>query len=939
MSNINLHFWDWDTPALHKAVAELMHGWSGGELNLSDKVIIVPTAETGKRLREALAVAVAEKEGAVTAPYVWHPENALWWGVEESRKASPLQEKLAWMKVLQGITVTDHTSLFPAISDSEDAAWVRSTAETLCGLKHTLGAGGYDMQTVANILEGEMDHARWSELATLEKTYFFALAHLKKEDAQALKRARAHEPLLPSEVKQVWVMAMVDPPLLLRHWLMRVSIQVPVKVFVHAPENKSATYDAIGAPKVEWWSQQGGEQSLLKNEDITIVQSPQDQAVYAMESLKMMGRQGMTLAVGACDPALNPHLESALSVEDCHAYDPAGRTAATHVFLELIRVWQHVVQSGAWHDLAAFLKLDDVVRIVSSKEVSQSRLLYLLDDLHTRHLPPTLEDAITLAREEEYEPLRVILERMHSLVELWRGGSCREALQALLQWIYGERDFETEHDTDRGYVKLAGVAMQLAEELDATQSALKIQTVAVELLGLLLDELESTRLADIRGEVDFVLHGWLELPWESAAGLVITGFNEEHVPGIVTGDPFLPDKLRQQLGLASQVSRLARDRALLSAMVGQRQQDGAIKIVLGKTNKQGDSLRPSRLLFDCADEMLVARVRHLFPKNDSSVGAAEPPHHMGFLLRPPLQLKALTHISPSAISEYLTCPFRYYLSQVLKMKTVDAHMREATAMDFGNLLHETLHDYAMEPTMQDCVDSRVVLEFLDASIVKKWRARYGDQPLLPVEMQLETARQRLAAAADKLASIRAEGWRTIYAEYKVNEWGINLAGVPFSGKLDRVDQHVSTKALRLWDYKTGRLVKPMDAHLTKVGDKEARPWVVCQNGEGKPLRWSDVQLPLYVWALRQKHPGTEISAAYFLLPATVTDTGEEPWQDLDDDIVVDAVRCGEEAVRHLQSGEFWPPSTGVKYDDYEFLLGDPLLSVDASLLTVGGAHE
>ncbi|MEY4485028.1 MAG: hypothetical protein RL693_2480, partial [Verrucomicrobiota bacterium] len=169
MSPLSLHFWDWNEPVLHKAVAELLRDWSGGELNLSDRILLVPTAETGKRLREALAVAVAEKEGAVTAPYVWHPETALGWGTEESYKATPLQEMLSWMKVLQEIDAPDYATLFPSMDHAVDAAWVRSTAETLCGLKHTLGAGGYDMQTVAKALEGEMDHARWSELAALEK--------------------------------------------------------------------------------------------------------------------------------------------------------------------------------------------------------------------------------------------------------------------------------------------------------------------------------------------------------------------------------------------------------------------------------------------------------------------------------------------------------------------------------------------------------------------------------------------------------------------------------------------------------------------------------------------------------------------------------------------------------------------------------------------------
>ncbi len=109
-----LHFWNWDAPVLPKVVEELTRGWKGGELDLSRTIVLVPTAEVVRRLREALAVAVAGKEGAVVAPFVWHPESALMHEVDHAALLTPLQEQLLWRAVLEKIRRKDYEALFPA---------------------------------------------------------------------------------------------------------------------------------------------------------------------------------------------------------------------------------------------------------------------------------------------------------------------------------------------------------------------------------------------------------------------------------------------------------------------------------------------------------------------------------------------------------------------------------------------------------------------------------------------------------------------------------------------------------------------------------------------------------------------------------------------------------------------------------------------------------
>lgn len=936
-----LHFWDWKRPVLDHAVAELMRGWTGGELNLADRILLVPTAEAGRRLREALAVAAAAREGAVVAPWVWHPEVALSWTEGARGAATPVQEQMSWRAVLGEVTADELPTLFPVMPERPEGAWVSGTAEMLGGLARTLGAGGHTMASVAQSLEGAEDHARWVELATLEQRYLDMLARLEVADAQAIKRTRAGQPRLPAGIREILVLTVPDPPPLLREWITQAATKATVKLFVHAPEQMRQAFDPLGVPDLAAWSEDAGLILPVADEALHILPGPQEQASCAVARLAELAGAGVGVAVGACDPALNAHLAGALLAEEAVAFDPAGRAAGQHALPQVLRAWHRLLQSRMWTDVAALLRMQDVLQAVCPPvQTSEMRILSLVDELHAEHLPPTLESAITLARGETFTPLRATLEHLHGLLEMWTGGSCTAALRALLEWLYGAREFATEHEQDRDYVKLTGEAMALAAALDDTSASLGGKSAAGDLLSLLLTQLDVTRLADIRGEVDFVLHGWLELPWEPAPGLVITGFNEEHVPGIVTGDAFLPDSLKRKLGLACQASRRARDAFLLRTMVEQRREKGALHLVLGRTNDQGDAQRPSRLLFDCADAALVSRVRRLFPKDDEGATEAAPPASIGFRLRPPRQGKALESVSPSALRSYLACPFQYYLTDVLGVSEVDATLREATPMDFGNLIHEALCQYALDPAMQDCVDAPATARWLDDAVVRLWRSHYGPQPLLSLELQLESARQRLVAAAGKLAALRGEGWRTLHAEEKVKNWGLTIGGVPFTGKLDRVDRHATRDALCIWDYKTGaKAAKPHDTHLHKATDEMANDaslaWQCLTDTDGRTRRWVDLQLPLYVWALRQKHPHAEITAGYFVLPATVTDSGPMMWEDLDEETVQAAAACAEKIVGRIQAGEFWPPATDPPPDAWEPLLGDAPLTVDPAALIEG----
>jgi len=930
----NLTFWGWDRPIIPKAVEELTRGWQGGELDLSTTVILVPTSETGRRLREALATHTASQDGAVIAPYVWHPESALGWQVDRSVLATALQERLAWIAVLSAIRMEDFASLFPVVPGMERRLWATGVAETLAGLKRSLGAGGLSFADVSSRLSDGEDAARWEELSVLEERYLKALQAFDVQDTQAVKAVRAQAPLLPPEITRLVVFAFADPPMLLRQWLQNAAVHTSVEIYVHAPASLRDRFDAHGVPLLVDWSQ-GMVRPELEPEQLHLVTQPQDQARTTVELMRRIVRVENAIAVGICDTSLAPHLIGALAGEDVHAYDPAGKQARLHPLLEMLRGWQRLVQSRTWRAFASFVRQDEVLRVVAVKhDFKESSLLSLLDDFMQKRLPSTLDEAAvlstsTMSDKDRQEPLA----KLHSLIadilgriDAWGRQPVTDALRGLLEWIYGARQFATESDTDRDHTHLLGEAMRLAEECRATGESLGDGGAASQLFPLVLGELEKVPLADRRGDVDLVLQGWLELLWEPSPGLVIAGFNDESVPGTVVADPFLPDHMREHLGLSCQASRRARDAYLLAALAAQRQKSKGLHLVVGQVNDAGDVLRPSRLLFSCNDDTLTQRVRQLFPKDIESATVIEPARgELLWKLEPQRVAGKPDKISPSLLGSYLRCPLRCYLERILHMSPVHAAQREMTPQDFGGLVHEVLYAFGKEEALKDVFSEEPIRQFLDQALDRIAFGRWGKRPLLSTAIQIDTARQRLWHLARVQAGLRREGWVTEKVEFDLKDLRLELAGLPFNGRVDRIDRHTDGSIL-VWDYKTrSKSTSPGDSHVasakSELLDDTDHNWKCFTDANGKVRQWTDLQLPLYVWALRREYPNApSIKAGYLHLPTSVTETKADVWQDLDDTLVDLAYECAVAATNRMKAGIFWPPAEGIRGDTFEEMM-------------------
>lgn len=913
-------FWGWEAPVVEKAVAFLTEGWDEkAALDLLDTLILVPNAEAARRLREALA----HRTGAAFIPHVGLPETVLMPPAERVKAATALQTHLAWHRALEQAVLDKLTSLFPKLPPQRGWAWLAETARMLVELQSLLGAGGWTFEAVSQAAPAARDVQRWRELAALERFYLRELQKLGVSDSQQMKRQHAATPILPAGIRRVVVMPSPDLPPLMDRWLE--ACGVPVTVMVHAPQDLTQAFDGFGHPKTSFWGEDTSFVLPLDEQAIHVARDPSVQSMAALDLLREAVPQGRT-ALGVCDAEVASLLNENLSLEGAHAYEPGGVPVHEDGLWHLLSQMQTLLASGSWKAFAALLRISEVRDMLVPRAFA-TKLLAEADAFAAEHLPVTLQHAAEFALEVN-SPLRAAISAARQLVHEMTRQSLSKAARQLILKLYGDRIFHPEAPGHRERTELASEWLRLTEEIERETARFELTPSFEEAFALSLERLSQSRLAEPRGEIDLVLQGWLELLWEPAPHLIVTGMNEEHVPGIFISHPFLPDTLREELSLPCQATRFARDAAILAALTHQRQSNGSLHLLCGQWSESGDALRPSRLLFLCGDKQLPARVTHLFPKEDETGTLTEPARTLAWSLEPRVEVRPLEHISPSRLKAYLACPFRYHLEQNLRMTTVDPTKRELDALDFGNVIHHAFHQLASDAALAACDDAKKIADCLTAAAEARVHELHGKRPAPLVSLQLESVLQRLRQAAVLEAEHRAEGWRIQYSEFDLGkEQPLQLDGVALHGRIDRVERNERSGQLRLIDFKTGDKPRtPFEAHLKKVTGRtritEADEWKCFDAPDGTRQMWLDLQLPLY--ALAMQHRGLRPdSIAYVVLPKSIQDTALIEWPDLTPAILDAALTCATEALRRIRAGQFWPPNENLRHDPFaEMFLGD-----------------
>ena len=894
-----LHFLPWDRPLLPQAVDYLAAGWSGkGPLDLASVLVVVPTRQSGRRLREALAAHAATHNQAVFAPRVLTPEALI--AVDpQAETATRLESLLAWAAVFMDIELREFRALLPVEPPVRNFAWAWRLAQEFARLQGTLAEAGLRLADVPLQAGEDFPEAeRWRQIALLEHQHAGLLAARGRRDAQAVKLARARSPVLPPGISRIVLLATPDPSPLALHALVIQARAVPVEVVVFAPETEAAAFDNWGRPRTEAWAGRKLELPAFESH-VHLCADPGAQADLVVALAGGYGSTEGMLGVGVADAEVMALLENRLRHAGLAGFNPEGRARQGDHLAQLLGALAALLREDSFEAVSALARCPDFLaylRGVVGEGFSAARFLRELDELHTRHLPPDLGEA------RRHWPDSAELAVMGTLRAELIAGKFPGNAAAVLRELFGERRLELAIPAE---ARLAAAIEAWTEVMRDTQAVAPVfpGLAAADWWEVALRIYGESKVTDDRPAGAVELLGWLELLWEDAPHLMVTGLNDGGVPEAVVGDPFLPESLRARLHLKTNAGRLARDAYLLQALASCRAAGGRLDLVLGKTSTAGDPLRPSRLLLHCADADLPRRVRFLF----QAVAAARPsfPWHRAWRLQPGWT-PAADRLAVTALRAWLECPFRFYLARVRRMTAVDTAKTELDALDFGTLCHAALEAMGREAALRDCTDESVLREFLLARLEAEVRRRFGTELTLPLVMQVESARQRLAAAATVQAQTRAEGWVIETVERK---FLLEVGGLTVSGQIDRIDRHEGTGEIRVLDYKTSdRAVWPEAAHLRKARrDERAPEFARCTPDGSQVMIWSDLQLPLYLRALAADHPG-RVSCAYFNLPKAVSETAIMGWPGYTPALAEAAWQCAAGVAAAIRAGEFWPPN-------------------------------
>lgn len=881
--------------------------WNGeGPLDLSSQWVLVPTRQSGRRLREALAIAAEVKGQAVFAPNVLVPEALPSEVATRPKIATRDQVLVAWMRVLLASHPSDYRAVFPVDPPRRDETWARRLAARLTQVQNELAAGGLRMADVLDAPDMP-ETARWRELAKLEHLFDAVLAEQKVVTAVQANQAGLESVQVPTGVEAVILAGCPDPNLVAIRYLEVMRQQVAVEVLIYGPDEgaQSGAFDQWGRPVASHW----GLQRLALcdfSAQVRLGADPAQLAKIVAERTTAEPKPEEWLSIAMVDPEITAPLTRELEDRGETVFLPEGESWRKGSLFGLLQVLANLVELADCRAIGNLLRCPDVMVAVSAKledGIAADTLLRHWDRVMENHLVQNLDEAIVQAG--TFPQLQAALRIVEGWIRALQNETFAAVSESLPADILGDRLVANDGVIAEGagrWLEVVGNVKEAVELMPNLPTSVQWQ-LALAAFG------EGTRFGP-RPVGAIELAGWLEVLWADAPRMVIAGANDGRLPEAVSGDAFLPEALREQLALKTNEQRLAVDAYLMAAAVASRPDVDDMLILVGKNAASGDPLRPSRILMAGDDQTLPQRVKHLFQPLSTAVDNL--PWRRAWKLKP-RRVKMKPSISVTGLRDWLECPFRFYLNRGLRMQEIELPKTELNAMDFGTMVHGVLEEMGRNPALRETTDEALLRDGMLADFEQRIRQSYGSRPALPLHIQFESARQRLRRVAAVEVAERQAGWTTERVEW---EFAVPQGALTITGKIDRIDRHTDGR-LRVIDYKTSdKALDPLAKHLASVRAEDAeRPaWLKVMH-RGKERRWTDLQLPLYRMALAEEF-GRDLTCAYFNLPKAIGETGIATWDDPSDELQGAAEACAAGVAAAILQEDFWPPVDHLsRYDE------------------------
>ena len=900
-------------PSLTRSLAEHVLDALPAAAGIADGagvLVVVPAARARRSFERHLSALARERGLAAVAPMVLTPgELAGRFVVPSAPRLAGLGVRASWRAALLRCAAAD--ALFPQFGpgESPDEPSAEALAARVMRLHRDVASAALSFREVLEReFTGRQDPsgARWAALAALEaeRSRLLREAGVVDPASEACEAARAGR-VRPGSVVRAFVL-LADPEPVHRLLLRALAERgVDVAVTVHADlERLPAPCDPEGFPAHVPWSRACID---VGQDRIAVAASPADQAAAVAEWLGTLPppRRSDQIGIAVPDPQVAAEVASLLPAWGIRVSPAPGRTAAhssAGMLLAAIAGWAAGRSCAALKALAGHPDMERHLADCGVRAPTEAVARFVASS-GARSVPVDLGHAAL-------EPVRAAVNAIDRVLSPLHGASgpretgraIRSVLDALVR------------PTTPAALESARAVREAIAELEELPAAITAGLDAAAAIRLVHERMASHALPAEPGDGGIELLGWLDAGIDDAPDLIVTGMNEGIVPEGMVVDPWLPDSIRERLGMPCATRRQARDAWILHGLLVRKR---SLRLVAGRATADGEPLRPSRLLLGLRGLELAARVAWIVDPGSARASAARwssaAPLHGSFRRRlVPEGSAPISTVSVTSFRDWLASPtlFRLRRDPRLRLEAPRDEAGELDAMEFGSLVHGALELWGreeirrMDAGLPAETDAARIEESLVAHLEAACAPRFVPDLRGTFEVQLAIARERLRAFAPVQARWAAAGWRIRHVElvFGVHQGAhpspaIGGTGIRLTGRIDRVDEHPELGFAAL-DYKTS-------------AEPEA-PEAAHRNSRG---RWLDLQLPLYLLLLRSI--GVTVAPSrlgYVALPSNPSLTCIRLASGWDDAFAAEAHAEAERIAALVAAGDFtdatgWTPAS------------------------------
>jgi len=908
-------FLNWQQPCLEQVAALTLAPRTraqrtGAEaeppLDLSRKVMVFPGRRAIRRFREIL-LRQAEEQGLAFIPPSTVTVGALPERLMATRSvyASDPVRLMLWAQALQDLPKGLRLKLYPCQNEdftTNSAILLAREIDTifseLAGSRLTFA----DLQSAANQSEQLYTDSRWEVLDELLKLY-----QKKLLQHSLLDRDLHRETILRDkafrEAGEIYLVATVDLNPITRAFLELYPGEVTP--LVYASEDYQDTFDAIGCLKEDVWLNR---EIDIPDIAISLLDRRSDEVAYISHLIESYQSEISTsdLTIGLADESQAGRIQAELARVGLDFHPPAGKPLTETEPYRILQTALEYLNSRSFKVLGNLIRSPDLSRALSTLSGQTGvglEPVTTIDSYQFRHLQE--EVASEIPEDSRYGSItRQILSGVEKLLLplKQRADSLNQASCNITQFFLGIyqpiEDTFNSHELKERQETLAIFKRKLEEMLSSPVALTSFGTK--EVASFLLQSVSTESLAATYEQEAIESLGWLELPLDDAGVVIVTGCQNEYLPQTINSHRFLPDAFRRQLGLRTNDARLARDSYVLTVLLNSK---AKLHLLLSKTNDEGEFLSPSRLFFQCAPEKVLSRCGAFFSSEAPAMRAEIAPATFSgrsddFEPVAPEPVADLNSVNISSLKDYLRCPFRYYLKQILKLKDVHDQKGELDALQFGTIAHDILTNFGRSKLINQSDDESAIIGFLISELDTVFEAQFGSNAAIAVQVQRETLKTRLIQFALNQIEWNRAGWVIKHVEYPLPDFALKLGDseVFLRGRIDRIDYHPATKQWAVIDYKSGEKPQDPDRSYNK-----------------RAAQWLDLQLPLYSHILANSGFSGEIETTFWNLGSDSDgkDIYSKIWgtEELESALEETTRIC-----TAIRAGEFWPPAK-LRYND------------------------